>query len=151
MSYNESVFSRILTPVLCLLILIGVPAVVFAEQKTVVVFSFENQSDDRNIDWIGEGLGELFIDRLLAEHDLYVFSREERLAAYGRLSIPETVAVSRATALRIAWEMGADAVVVGRFSGSHEAFKISARVLDLDGGSSAREVSVAGKLDDVIS
>ena len=62
-----------------------------ASPASVLVFAFENQTDDRNIDWIGTGLSELVMERLSAEHDLYVFNRDERTTAYERMGIPESV------------------------------------------------------------
>jgi tetratricopeptide (TPR) repeat protein len=53
--------------------------------------------------------------------------------------------------MRIAWDMGADVIVTGKFSGTHDEFRIDGKVLNLAEGSSAFDVSVTGKLDDVIS
>src|SRR5262249_29620839 len=120
------------------------------ERTTVLVFGFENQTGDHNIDWIGEGLSDLISDRLFSENELYVFNRDERAAAYDRLAIPETVLVSRATAIKIAWDLGAGGAVLGTLSGSHDDFHIHARILDLASATSASDIEVAGKLDDVM-
>lgn len=127
------------------------PAILSAQQTTVLVNAFENQSADRNLDWIGEGLAALIGERLTAQPQLYVFGLDERMAEHDRLAIPDTVSVSRATALKIGWDMGADVIVTGKISGTHDEFRIDARVLDLGEGKSDFEVSASGKLDDVIS
>ena len=142
-------FSRVLAWCVVAFVLTVAPFA-YADSTTVFVFSFENDTNDRNIDWIGEGLSDLISDRLSAENQLYVFNRDERTAAYDRLGIPETVAVSRATAIKISWDVGADTAIIGAISGTHEDFKIHARILDLAGSSSVRELEVSGKLDDVI-
>ena len=72
-----------------------------ADSTTVLVFPFENASNDRTLDWIGEGISELIIERLQPEAGVYTFSREERLAAFEKLAIPEATLVSRATALKL--------------------------------------------------
>ncbi len=120
-----------------------------ADSSTVLAFPFENQSNDRTLDWIGEGISELINERLQPEPGVYILSREERIAMYDKIGIPETAAVSRATALKVAWEAGADNMITGVFSGTADQFHISARLVDLEAGS-ASEVHVDGKLEDVI-
>src|SRR5215831_16118773 len=108
--YNDPVFTRISSAIaVCLLALIF-PFAASARPSSVLVFSFENQTGDRNIDWIGTGLSELVTERLSAEYGIYVFNRGERSTAYERMGIPESVSVSRATAMNIAWDTGADSI-----------------------------------------
>jgi tetratricopeptide (TPR) repeat protein/TolB-like protein len=128
---------------------LAVCGVARADSSTVLVFPFENQSNDRTLDWIGEGISEVIIGRLLPEPGVYAFAREERIAAFEKLSIPETAMVSRAIALKLGWDNGADHVVTGNFSGTAENFHIGARLVDMENGSSV-EFSVDGKLQDVI-
>jgi len=127
------------------------PSFVFAQRTTVLINAFENQTADRSLNWIGEGLPSLLVERLTAQPQLYVFGLDERMAEHDKLAIPDTVTVSRATALKIAWDMGADMVITGRIFGTHEDFRIEAKVLDLTEGNADFEVKASGKLDDVIS
>jgi TolB-like protein len=53
---------------LLLLILFGAAGLVQADSNVVVVFPFDNLSNDRTLDWIGEGISELIIQRLRPEH-----------------------------------------------------------------------------------
>lgn len=122
-----------------------------ADGSTVLVFPFENLASDRSLDWIGEGIAELISERLRSEPEVYVFSREERLAVYERLGIPETTMVSRATALKLAWDTGADVIITGRFSGTANDFQIAARTVDTELAESSEEVKAQGRLEDVIS
>ena len=138
-----------LAPILVVLVILAGPVQARADSTTVLVFPFENASNDRTLDWIGEGVAELIIERLQPEAGLYIFPREERLAAFEKLGIPETTLVSRATALKLGWDVGADVVVTGRFSGTPDNFQIAARVADME-SSSAREITAEGKLQDVI-
>ena len=128
---------------------LGVTGVAHADSSTILVFPFENQSNDRTLDWIGEGLSELIIQRLQPEPGVYVFSRDERLAIYDRIGIPENASLSRATTLKLAWDTGADHTVTGVFSGTADHFHITARLVDAEAGS-ASEAEVDGKLEDVI-
>src|SRR5436309_3370850 len=119
------------------------------DSSTILVFPFENVTNDRSLDWIGEGISEIIIERLQPEPDVFAFAREERLAAVEKLGIPETTAVSRATALKLGWDMAADQLVTGRFRGTAENFQIVARIVDLEAGA-ASEIAVEGKLEDVL-
>ena len=131
-----------------LFVLLGaVPA--SADSSTVLVFPFENVTNDRTLDWIGEGISELIIERLHPEPGVSIFSREERVGAFEKLGIPESTTVSRATALKLGWDMGADHVVTGKFSGTAESFQIVARIVDFEAGG-AEEVAVEGRLEDVM-
>jgi len=149
-----AVFTRIFAvTTVCLAALIAslaLPSTAYANPESVLVFALENQTDDRNIDWIGTGLSELIIERLSVEHDLYIFNRDERTAAYERMGMPESSAVSRATAISIAWDTGADAIVIGKISGNHQDFRIEARVLNLKDSSSGPVVNVSGELQNLI-
>ena len=145
--YNEAVLSRILIYGV-LLVAVSTPS--FAQSKTILVFPFENQTADRNIDWLGEGLPELILDRLSSERTLYVFDRAERISAYERAGIPESVSISRSTAIKLGWDLGADAIITGRMVGPPEDFTIEARVVDLARLSVSEGFTATGKLDDVI-
>src|SRR5262245_22785966 len=117
--YNEGVLARVL---ICICVALSLVRGAYADSSTVLVFPFENSSSDRTLDWIGEGIAELIIARLQPEPGVYAFPREERLAAFEKLSIPETAMVSRATALKLGWDNGADNVITGTFSGTPENF-----------------------------
>jgi tetratricopeptide (TPR) repeat protein len=149
--YNEKRMSRILSAFWAIAAIVLMPPLLSAQKTTVLVNAFENQTGDRNLDWIGEGLSVLIAERLTAQPQLYVFGLDERMAEYDKLAIPDTVSVSRATALKIAWDMGADAIITGKISGTHDDFRIEAKVLDLTEGNSDFDVNALGKLDDVIS
>ena len=122
-----------------------------ADTGTILIFPFENLSNDRSLDWIGEGIAELMVERLQPEAAVYVFTRDERLQSYEKLGIPENTLVSRATQLKLGWETGADKIVTGSYSGTAEEFQIAARFVDMDFSRASEEVTVRGKLQDVIS
>ena len=122
-----------------------------ADASTVLVFPFENVSNDRSLDWLGEGISELFVEKLQFEPETYVFPRDERLSAYEKLSIPEMAVVSRATQLKLGWEIGADKIIVGRFYGTADDFRISAHTVDMELLRASEEVNVRGRLQDIIA
>ncbi|HLQ78233.1 MAG TPA: tetratricopeptide repeat protein [Terriglobia bacterium] len=152
--YNASVFNRIAAVfavcAVSYIVAFAAPLSASADSNSVLVFCFENQTDDRNIDWIGTGISEMVLERLAAERSLYVFNRDERTTAYERMGIPETITVSRATAVSIAWDTGADSVVVGKISGTHQDFRIEAHILNLRDASSGPAIVVKGELQNVV-
>lgn len=121
----------------------------YGQRTTVLVNAFDNQTGDRRLDWIGEGIATAVADRLTAR-SLYVFGRDERSAGYERLGIPEPLSVSRATSIKMAWDMGADILVTGRTSGDANELRIDARVLNLVENSIALDLTVTGKLDGLL-
>lgn len=128
----------------------GSPALYGQQKTTVLINPFENQTGDRTLDWIGEGIATTVGERLGAQPELYVFGLDERLAEFERLGIPETLFVSRATAIRSAWDMGADILITGWISGTHDAFQIDARILNLVDDSAGSDITIKGKLDEII-
>jgi tetratricopeptide (TPR) repeat protein/TolB-like protein len=120
-----------------------------ADSSTVLVFPFENLSVDHTLDWIGEGIAELIGERLQPEPGVYVYSREERIAAYERIGIPELSTLTRATVLKLGWDTGADQVITGTFSSVAGKFQINARLIDMEAGA-AVNVNADGKLEEVI-
>lgn len=126
------------------------PSGAYGQKTTVLINAFENQTGDRTLDWIGEGLATTLGERLTAQPELYLFGFDERVAEYERLGIPETVSVSRATAIRLAWDMGADVLVTGGISGTPDAFRIDARVLNLIDDTAGPAISINGGLSEVI-
>jgi tetratricopeptide (TPR) repeat protein/TolB-like protein len=150
--YNHGVLRRISIYVACvafITIALVHPPAAHADSSTVLVFPFENLTGDRSLDWIGEGISELIISRLQTEQEIYVFSRDDRVAAYEKISIPETAMVSRAMALKLGWENGSDNVITGSFSGTADDFHVRARLIDME-ASAASEIPISGKLQDVI-
>lgn len=83
--------------------------------ETVVVFPFENRSEHPEFNWIGESFSDS-LSTLLTKPGLIVITGDERAVAYQRLHLPLTVLPSRATAIKIARELKASIIVVGKFS-----------------------------------
>ena len=98
------------------------------QEGVFLVFPFENVGSAPRLDWIGEGLEELTIQRLSAAGQ-QVFSRSERINEMDRYGLPAFAKLSRATMLRIAQELDADFVVFGSFTSDGKSLTVNARVL----------------------
>jgi tetratricopeptide (TPR) repeat protein len=84
-----------------------------------------------SLDWMGEGLSELTVERL-EDRGVNVLSREDRLATLERMGLPDSARFSHATIIKIAGEADADAVVYGRFQSDGKTATLEARVLHLN-------------------
>jgi tetratricopeptide (TPR) repeat protein len=81
----------------------------------VLVFPFENTSDHKEYNWIGESFSDS-LSSLLSKPGLIVVSPGERAVTYQRLRLPLSVLPSRATAIKIARELKATMIVVGTYN-----------------------------------
>src|ERR1039458_5504612 len=99
-----------------------------AHLGTLLVFPFEDDGRMASLDWLGEGLAELTVERL-QDRGLSVLSRQERLAVLEKIGLPDSARFSHATMVKIAAEADADEVVFGRFVSDGKAVTLEARVL----------------------
>jgi tetratricopeptide (TPR) repeat protein len=83
--------------------------------EVVLVFPFENVSNQHQYNWIGESFADS-LSALLNKPGLIVVTSDERAIAYQRLRLPLTVLPSRATAIKIARELKASMIVIGTYN-----------------------------------
>jgi len=98
------------------------------QEGIFLVFPFENVGSAPHLDWIGEGLEELTIQRLSAAGQ-QVYSHNGRINEMDHYSLPAFAKLSRATMLHIAQELDADFVVFGNFTSDGKSLTVNARVL----------------------
>lgn len=104
-------------------------AIATGNQPSVyLVFPFENAGASPRLDWLGEGLEELTIQRLSAAGE-QVYSHAGRLAELERYGIPHNSKLSHATMLHIAEDLDADFVVLGKFQSNGASLTIESRIL----------------------
>ena len=99
-----------------------------SQQGIYLVFPFENEGASASLDWLGEGLEELTIQRLSAAGQ-QVYSHEGRTEELDRSGLLPTANLSRASMLRIAQNMDADFVIFGRFTSDGQTLMIESRIL----------------------
>ncbi len=97
-------------------------------QGIYLVFPFENAGASSRLDWLGEGLEELTIQRLSAAGQ-QVYTHAGRAEEMDRSGLPATAKLSRASMLRIAQNMDADFVVFGRFLSDGQTLTIETQIL----------------------
>ena len=101
---------------------------VLPQSGIYLVFPFENVGAPPNLDWIGEGLEELTIQRLSAAGQ-QVYSHAGRINEMDMSGFPPSAKLSRATMLRIAQDLDADYVIFGSFTSDGKILTVDARVL----------------------
>jgi TolB-like protein len=116
---------------------------------TYLVFPFENGSRIANLDWLGEGLSELTVERL-QDRGLMVLSRQDRLATLEKIGLPDSARFSHATLVRIATEADADAVVYGRFVSDGKTVTLEARVLRMSPPSLSPPLTESGSMPELL-
>ncbi|MGH9741748.1 MAG: tetratricopeptide repeat protein [Candidatus Acidiferrum sp.] len=117
-----------------------------SQQGIYLVFPFENEGASPTLDWLGEGLEELTIQRLSAT-GLQVYSHEGRTEELDRSGLPPAAKLSRASMLRIALNMDADYVIYGRFTSDGQSLTIESRILRLSPMRLLPPVRESGPLD----
>ena len=120
----------------------GVPT----SQGIFLVFPFENDGANARLDWLGEGLEELTIQRLSAAGQ-QVFTHAGRASELDRNGLPPSARFSHATMLRIGADLDADFVVFGKFSSDGKSLTIEANLLRVSPTKLAEPVQAAGTLD----
>ncbi|HET6932232.1 MAG TPA: tetratricopeptide repeat protein [Candidatus Acidoferrum sp.] len=115
-----------------------------------LVFPFENSGASPRLDWIGEGLEELTIQKLFAAGQ-QVFSHEGRLDEMDRAGLPPNAKLSRATMLHVAQDLDADYVVFGNFTSDGTSLTVNARVLRVNPVALLPAVRETGPLDSMMN
>jgi tetratricopeptide (TPR) repeat protein len=101
---------------------------ILPQEGIFLVFPFENAGASPRLDWIGEGLEELAIQRLSAAGQ-QVYSLAGRLNEMDRYGLPSSAKLSRAAMLHIAQELDADYIVFGNFNSDGKNLTVNGRVL----------------------
>jgi tetratricopeptide (TPR) repeat protein len=115
-----------------------------------LVFPFENSGASPRLDWIGEGLEALTIQKLSAAGQ-QVYSHEVRLDEMDRAGLPPNAKLSRATMLHIAQDMDADYVVFGNFTSDGTSLTVNVRVLRVNPVALLPSVRESGPLDSMMN
>jgi Flp pilus assembly protein TadD len=98
--------------------------------------------------WIAEAAAILLSDKL-REIGIDALSREERVAAFDRLELPLSSALTRATTIRVGELVGASGVVLGE-ARLGQRLSIRARVIDLNAARQLPDVTEEAPLADMV-
>ena len=116
--------------------------------RTLVVIPFENTSPTPGLEWLAESFPATFRSQLDSPL-LYVATREERIRAYDRQSVPSGVHPSRATIYRLAEQMDVDYAVLGSYSYDGARLTSTAQLLDMRAQKLSPPVTESAPLNDL--
>ena len=119
------------------------------QQGIYLVFPFENVGASPRVEWLGEGLEELTIQRLSAAGE-QVYSHEGRAVELERSGLPRFSKLSRATMLHVAEDLDADFVVFGRFTAKGTSLTIESQVLKVSPAKLLPALRETGTLDSLM-
>ena len=119
------------------------------QQGIYLVFPFENAGASPRLDWLGEGLEELTIQRLSGAGE-QVYSHAGRLAELERYGLPHSSKLSRATMLHIGEDLDADFVIFGRFTANGTSLTIESRILKVSPARLLPALRETGQLDSLM-
>ena len=119
------------------------------QQGVYLVFPFENRGASAHLDWLGEGLEELTIERLLAVGEA-VYSHSGRAGQLERYGLPVSAKLTRASMLRIAEDLDADYIVLGSFTSDGTSLLVESRVLRVGPTALLPPVRERGQLDSLM-
>jgi tetratricopeptide (TPR) repeat protein len=120
-----------------------------SQQGIYLVFPFENAGSSPRLDWLGEGLEELTIQRLAAA-GRQVYSRAGRASELDRNGFPAAAKFSRASMLRIAQELDADFVIFGSFTSDGKELTVESRILRVSPTALLPQLRESGSLDSLM-
>lgn len=120
-----------------------------SQQGIYLVFPFENEGASPRLDWLGEGLEELTIQRLSAAGQ-QVYSHAGRTGELDRSGLPPTAKLSRASMLRIAQNMDADFVIFGRFTSNGQSLMVESQILRVSPTRLLPAIRETGPLDSLM-
>lgn len=120
-----------------------------ASQGIFLVFPFENDGANARLDWLGEGLEELTVQRLSAAGQK-VFTHAGRIAELDRYGLPANAQFSHATMLRIGADLDADFVLFGKFFSDGKSLTIEAHALRVSPTKLSEPVKETGTLDSLM-
>jgi len=102
-----------------------------------------------SLDWVREAIPEILNSRFTSA-GLAPLSREDRLYALDHLGLPEGFQPSRATALRLAQTLDANAIIFGSYSVTGTTLTLKAHVVDVGKLTLSPEVTQSGEISKLI-
>ncbi len=93
-------------------------------KRAVAVLYFENQSGDRELDWLREGLTDMLITNLSRSRTLTLLSRQQLAALLSHIGQPNAAKLDLEDGLEIGRRAQAEVLILGRFARLGEQVRI---------------------------
>ena len=121
------------------------------QQVSLIIFPFENLTQNKADEWIGNGFAETLTTGLAAIGDLNVIERNQLKNILKEQSFAQSGYVDQKTAVEMGKILSANIVVVGSFQKVNNQIKVTARVVDVMTGKVQKDhvADLQGKMDDI--
>ena len=116
----------------------------------MLVLPFDNRTGQPNLEWMREAAAELITTRLAAAGFASI-TRTDRIYAFDHLGLPQNFQPSRASAIRVARILDADAVVVGSYSTEGGRLQAMAQIVDVPHLRMSDPVAESGAMSEMIA
>ena len=121
-----------------------------SHSTTLAVLYFDYGGNDASLAALRKGLAQMLISDLSAVDDLRVVERDRLQAILEEQKLAQTGRTDPATAARIGKLLGARYLVLGSYFDVLKAFRVDARLVDVETGQIVKSVGAAGKPDDFL-
>lgn len=118
--------------------------------RILLVLPFENRTGQPSLGWIREAAPSLLSSRF-ASAGFAPMSRADRLYALDHLGLPEGFQPSRATALKLAQTLDADAIIVGSYQTDGTDIVTEAQVVDVPHLRMSQPITARGPMSGLIA
>ena len=118
--------------------------------RILLVLPFDNRTGEPNLEWIREAAADLLSSRF-ASAGFTPMTRADRMYALDHLGLPQGFQPSRASEIKLAQTLDADAIVVGSFSLEDKEIVAQAQIVDVPHLRMRAMVSARGPMNDMIS
>ncbi|MBN1782814.1 tetratricopeptide repeat protein [bacterium] len=123
-----------------------------SQQRSIAVMFFKNQTGDDNLEWLQQGLTEMFIRALSQSRHLSVLGQDRLVEILDRLDDDETPAVDMNLAAIVAREANVEVLLRGNISKEGDALRLNVQLIEPFEGLVLRDESIEGSgLETILS
>jgi TolB-like protein len=127
------------------------PAARAGGETTLAILYFDYSGHDASLEALRKGLAQMLISDLAAADNLRVVERERLQAVLEEHKLAKSGKIDAATAARVGKLLGARYLVLGSYFDALGAFRVDARLVDVETGEVVKSVGANGKADDFLA
>ena len=141
--------------ILFIVLFSNLPKASFASSDSIrlVIFPFQNLSQNKADDWIGNGFAETLTASLATLQNLVILERSQLKNILSEQTLSQTAYVDQKTAIEMGKILSANVVVLGSFQKNNNQIRIISRFVDVQTGQVQKDhiVDILGKMDDIFA
>src|SRR5262249_18487850 len=118
-------------------------------KHTVAVVAFDNNTGDKALDWMRNGVAEALISDLSHLGSLTIIERTQGQKAFQEQKLQELGFTGAKDASKVGKLLGADALLVGAISKSGDQIRLDGRVLEIGSSKILKTGSATGGLNQI--